>query len=187
MLLANFLYFFQRCRRDQNAKIIFLTGSLAVVVEIADHFLQCMWISNLNRTSKWFSSDYYFRLPFNFSQCSRPLTSQHRPPIFRIIEQHVNKCSHADAQTKLFRRSHPNLMIIRFHNTRQIYDNSVRRALASCRSAVVNPSVIFVYASLSNFRARSVLPCSCHKRLNLIAARSSSIEACTSWALLTAC
>ncbi len=42
----------------------------------------------------------------------------HHPPIFGTIEQYTDKCSHADAQTQLLGRAHPDLLMILFHEAR---------------------------------------------------------------------
>jgi hypothetical protein len=56
--------------------------------------------------------------------------------------------------------------------------NSSSNALASWRSAVSKPSVNQLYTGASTSWASARLPCCCHRRLRLIAARSSHDLAC---------
>src|SRR5215510_6727065 len=65
--------------------------------------------------------------------------------------------------------------------------NSSNNALASCKSAVSNPSVNQLYTGASRSWASWRLPCCCQSRLTLIVARSSHDLACWLWAMLMAC
>src|SRR5262245_30734757 len=66
-------------------------------------------------------------------------------------------------------------------------DNSSHRALASFKSVVSNPSVNHPYTGASRSWASWRLPCCCHRRAKLVAARSSQDFACWFWAIVMAC
>src|SRR2546427_3983259 len=56
--------------------------------------------------------------------------------------------------------------------------NSSNNALASCKSAVSNPSVNQLYTGASRSWASWRLPCCCQRRARLVAARNSKDLAC---------
>jgi hypothetical protein len=60
----------------------------------------------------------------------------------------------------------------------RFHDNSASSALACCKLAVSNPSVNQLYISARSFLPSSRLPWRCHRRLRLVAARSSNAFAC---------
>jgi hypothetical protein len=57
----------------------------------------------------------------------------------RIDEQYTDKCSHADAQTQLRRRAHPDFVLIRFHKARLRSFQTLIGTLTS----LINSSVLY--------------------------------------------
>src|SRR4029450_4542260 len=66
------------------------------------------------------------------------------------------------------------------------HPNASNNALASCKSAVSKPSVNQWYTGSRRSWASWRLPCCCHSRARLVAARSSQDFACWLWAIVMA-